>query len=44
MYLRDNPHIVLYHYRWLWGVSDRVRGFVPEPDGLIRPQGMEVVP
>ncbi len=44
MYLRDNPHIVLYHYRWLWGMSDKVRGFVPNPDGLIRPQGMEVVP
>jgi peptide/nickel transport system substrate-binding protein len=44
VYLRDNPHIVLYHYRWLWGVSDKVRGFVPNPDGLIRPQGMEVVP
>ncbi|MBV8457766.1 MAG: hypothetical protein JO122_14250 [Acetobacteraceae bacterium] len=23
---------------------DKVRGFVPDPDGLTRPQGMEVVP
>lgn len=43
-YLRDNPHIILYHYRWLWGVSNKVTGFTPNPDGLIRPQGVEVAP
>ena len=43
-YLRDNPHIILYHYRWLWGVSDKLSGFEPNPDGLIRPQGMQLKP
>lgn len=42
IYLRDRPHIVLYHAKWLWALSDRVSGFVPTPDGLIRPQGMAV--
>lgn len=41
-YLRDNPHIVLFHYRWLWGVSRKVTGFTPAADGLIRPQGMDL--
>jgi peptide/nickel transport system substrate-binding protein len=44
IYLHDRPHIVLYHARWLWALSDRVSGFVPTPDGLIRPQGMTVAP
>jgi len=44
IYLRDRPHIVLYHARWLWALSDKVSGFVPTPDGLIRPQGMTVAP
>jgi peptide/nickel transport system substrate-binding protein len=44
VYLHDRPHIVLYHARWLWALSDKVSGFVPTPDGLIRPQGMAVAP
>ncbi|MGH7156425.1 MAG: ABC transporter substrate-binding protein, partial [Acetobacteraceae bacterium] len=43
-YLHDVPQIVLYHYRWLWALSDKVSGFVPTPDGLIRPQGITVAP
>ncbi len=43
MYLRENPHTVLYHYRWLWGLSDKVSGFTPAPDGLIRPQELELI-
>jgi len=43
-YLRDRPHIVLYHAKWLWALSDKVSGFVPTPDGLIRPQGMALAP
>ncbi len=42
IYLSDRPHLVLYHRRWLWALSDRVSGFTPTPDGLIRPQGIEV--
>lgn len=37
---RDRPRIYLYHQRWLWGLRKEVRGFVPYPDGLIRPQGI----
>lgn len=44
MYLHDMPHIVLYHYRWLWALSAKVNGFTPTPDGLIRPQGIDIAP
>ena len=38
IYLADRPHIILYHAKWLWALSDKVSGFTPTPDGLIRPQ------
>jgi peptide/nickel transport system substrate-binding protein len=44
VYLTDRPHIVLYHVKWLWGLSDKVSGFVPTPDGLIRLRGVAVGP
>ncbi len=44
IYLNDRPHLVLYHRRWLWALSDKVSGFTPTPDGLIRPQGIEMTP
>jgi len=44
VYLTDRPHIVLYHLRWLWGLSDKVSGFVPTPDGLIRLRGVAIEP
>jgi peptide/nickel transport system substrate-binding protein len=44
IYLEDRPHIVLYHAKWLWGVSDKLTGFTPTPDGMIRPQGMRLAP
>ena len=44
VYLADRPHLVLYHLKWLWGVSDKVTGFVPMPDGLIRLRGVAVAP
>jgi peptide/nickel transport system substrate-binding protein len=44
VYLSDRPHIVLYHAKWLWALSDKVSGFTPTPDGLIRPQGMMIAP
>jgi peptide/nickel transport system substrate-binding protein len=40
LYQADMPEIILYNYTWLWGMSARVGGFVPNEDGLIRPQGM----
>ena len=44
IYTDERPELVLYHFKWLWGVSRKVSGFVPNPDGLIRPAGMKVVP
>jgi peptide/nickel transport system substrate-binding protein len=44
VYLNDRPHIVLYHVKWLWGLSDKVSGFVPTPDGLIRLRGVALGP
>jgi len=44
VYLTDRPHIVLYHLKWLWGLSDKVSGFAPMPDGLIRLRGVAVGP
>jgi peptide/nickel transport system substrate-binding protein len=44
VYLADRPHLVLYHAKWLWALSDKVSGFTPTPDGLIRPQGMTIAP
>ena len=44
IYLGDRPHIVLYHVKWLWALSDKVSGFTPTPDGMIRPQGIRLAP
>jgi peptide/nickel transport system substrate-binding protein len=44
IYVVDRPHLVLYHAKWLWALSDKVSGFTPTPDGLIRPQGMTIAP
>jgi peptide/nickel transport system substrate-binding protein len=44
IYLEDRPHIVLYHVKWLWALSDKVSGFTPTPDGMIRPQGIRLAP
>jgi peptide/nickel transport system substrate-binding protein len=40
----DLPQIILYNYTWLWGMSARLSGFVPNQDGLIRPQGLVLKP
>ena len=44
IYLAERPHIFLYHLKWLWATSDKVEGFVPVPDGIIRLQGMRAGP
>jgi peptide/nickel transport system substrate-binding protein len=38
IYLADRPHIFLYNYKWLWGVAEKLDGFTPHPDGIIRLQ------
>ena len=40
IYLDDVPFFVLYHQNWLFATTDRLSGFAPMPDGLIRPQGL----
>ena len=39
---RDRSHLVLFHFKWLWGMSDKVDGFVPMPDGITRPTGLRL--
>ncbi len=41
-YTADRPDIFLYNLTWLFALSDRVQGFAPVPDGLIRPTGMSL--
>ena len=36
IYLDERSHIFLYNYKWLWGVAEKVEGFAPHPDGIIR--------
>jgi len=40
IYLAARPYLFLYHLKWLWGVSAKLDGFVPHPDGIIRLQGL----
>ena len=42
IYLTDRPFIVLYHQKWVYGLSAKVQGFQAVPDGLIRPQGIQI--
>jgi len=40
--LRDRPIIYLFHRHWLWAYSNKVSGFRPFPDGLVRVQGLKM--
>jgi peptide/nickel transport system substrate-binding protein len=40
--LQDRPLIYLYHQKWLWAFSNKLTGFSPLPDGLIRPQELRL--
>ncbi|MBI3707197.1 MAG: ABC transporter substrate-binding protein [Proteobacteria bacterium] len=42
IYLAERPHLFLYHYKLFWGVSGKVDGFRPYPDGIIRFDGMKL--
>lgn len=41
-WLADRPMMVLYHYRWFWGLKGGLSGFVPSPDGLIHFAGLKM--
>lgn len=34
------PIVYLYHQTWIWALSDKVDGFTPYPDGMIRLEGV----
>jgi peptide/nickel transport system substrate-binding protein len=36
----DLPIIYLYHPTWIWALDNKVEGFVPYPDGMIRLAGV----
>jgi len=40
--LRDLPRLVLWHRRVFTGLSGRVQGFTPYPDGIIRFKGLKL--
>ncbi len=41
-WMADRPMLILYHYRWFWGMRARMTGFQPSPDGLIRFSGLRL--
>lgn len=34
--LDDLPRVFLYHQKWIWSHSAKMKGFTPYPDGMIR--------
>jgi peptide/nickel transport system substrate-binding protein len=42
IYLAARPYLVLFHLKWFWGASERLQGFVPHPDGIIRVQNLSL--
>ncbi|WP_431284377.1 ABC transporter substrate-binding protein [Humitalea sp. 24SJ18S-53] len=43
-WMADRPMLILYHFRWFWGMRARMEGFQPSPDGLIRFSGLRLPP
>jgi peptide/nickel transport system substrate-binding protein len=42
LYRTEMPFVILYNPTQIWGLSDRVVGFTPNADGLVRPQGIKL--
>ena len=40
IWMTDRPHLMLYHHRWFWAMRAEVHGFRPNPDGIIRFDGL----
>jgi len=40
--LGDRPLMYLWHPKYLYGMTAKLTGFTPYPDGLIRPQGIRM--
>jgi peptide/nickel transport system substrate-binding protein len=43
-WMQDLAYLPLYHFTWFWGLSEKVTGFTPRPDGLVRPVGLGLKP
>jgi peptide/nickel transport system substrate-binding protein len=39
--LKDRPIVYLFHRHWLWAYNNKLTGFKPMPDGLVRVQGLK---
>jgi peptide/nickel transport system substrate-binding protein len=39
---RDRPIVYLYHRQWLWAYTNRLHGFSPVPDGMVRLQNLKM--
>ena len=37
---QDDPIIYLYHVKWLWAYTPKLKGFKAIPDGMIRLKGL----
>ena len=44
LWMADLACLPLYHFTWFWGLSRKVEGFTPRPDGLVRPVGLSLRP
>lgn len=44
IWMRDMPYMGLYHFTWFWGLTEKVQGFTPRPDGLVRMVGLSLRP
>ncbi|MBI1773759.1 MAG: ABC transporter substrate-binding protein [Proteobacteria bacterium] len=42
IYLAERPTLFLYHWNWFWGMTSKVSGFIPVPDGIIRVKGVRL--
>ncbi|WP_295811497.1 ABC transporter substrate-binding protein [uncultured Nitratireductor sp.] len=40
--MADKPLFYIYNEAWLYGVSNKVEGFTPSPDGMIRLEGVSL--
>ena len=40
--VQDRPLIYLYHGKLLYAATVKLSGFIPYPDGLIRPRGLQL--
>ena len=40
--LKDRPIVYIFHRHWLWAYTNKLAGFRPIPDGLVRVQGLKL--